>query len=78
MLRGIVTASDGGEMDWTETWRDAFRTELRAEAIGFARHGWPVVPGSYPRDSHWVGMPSSVSTGAPQHGAVPEIGRAHV
>jgi hypothetical protein len=67
----MVTASDGGEMDWTDTWRDAFRTELRAEAIGFARHGWPVVPGSYPRGSHWVGMPSSLRTGAGQHGAVP-------
>ncbi|MGH3780423.1 MAG: bifunctional DNA primase/polymerase [Pseudonocardiaceae bacterium] len=67
----MVIASDGGEMDWTETWRDAFRTELRAEAIGFARHGWPVVPGSYPRGSHWVGMPSSLRTGAGQHGAVP-------
>jgi hypothetical protein len=61
---GTVTASDGGEMNWTDTWRDAFRTELRTEAIGFARHGWPVVPGSYPRGSHWVGMPSSRRTGA--------------
>jgi hypothetical protein len=67
----MVTASDGGEMDWTETWRDAFRTELRAEAIGFARHGWPVVPGSYPHGSHWVGMPTSLHTGARLHGAVP-------
>jgi len=32
-------------MDWTDTRRDAFRTELRAEAINFAEHGWPVVPG---------------------------------
>ncbi|HEY3262231.1 MAG TPA: DNA primase, partial [Pseudonocardiaceae bacterium] len=29
-------------MDWTNTWRNAFRTELRAEAIGLAYHGWPV------------------------------------
>ena len=71
MPLGMVTASDGDEMDWTDTWRDAFRTELRAEAIGFACHGWPVVPGSYPRGSHWVGMPSALTTGAPQHGAVP-------
>ncbi len=42
-------------MDWTDTWRDAFRTELRAEAIGFACHGWPVVPGSYPCGSAWIG-----------------------
>lgn len=40
-------------MDWTDTWRDAFRTELRAEAIGFACHGWPVVPGTYPAGSTW-------------------------
>jgi hypothetical protein len=58
-------------MNWTDTWRDAFRTELRTGAIGFARHGWPVVPGSYPRGSHWVGMPSSQRTGAPARGAVP-------
>ncbi|MQA14391.1 MAG: DNA primase [Pseudonocardiaceae bacterium] len=43
-------------MDWTDTWRDAFRTELRAEAIGFACHGWPVVPGSYPQASAWAGQ----------------------
>lgn len=42
-------------MDWTDTWRDAFRTELRAEAIGFACHGWPVVPGSYPYGAAWLG-----------------------
>ncbi|MBV8997323.1 MAG: bifunctional DNA primase/polymerase [Pseudonocardiales bacterium] len=58
-------------MDWTDTWRDAFRTELRAEAIGFARHGWPVVPGSYPRGSHWVGTPSLLRTEAGHHGAIP-------
>ncbi len=56
-------------MDWTDAWRDAFRTELRAEAIGFARHGWPVVPGSYPRGSHWVGMPPLLRTGVRQHGS---------
>jgi Bifunctional DNA primase/polymerase, N-terminal len=58
-------------MDWTDTWRDAFRTELRAEAIGFACHGWPVVPGSYPRGSSWVGMPLSLRDGVGQHGSVP-------
>ncbi|MCA1565861.1 MAG: DNA primase [Acidobacteria bacterium] len=42
-------------MDSTDTWRDAFRTELRAEAIGFACHGWPVVPGTYPSGANWVG-----------------------
>jgi hypothetical protein len=58
-------------MDWTDAWRDAFRTELRAEAINFAHHGWPVVPGSYPCGAHWVGMPSSRRTGAGEHGSVP-------
>ncbi len=53
-------------MDPMDTWRDAFRTELRAEAIGFAWHGWPVVPGTFPEGSEWVGRP-----GAPQDGPVP-------
>ncbi|HKR51627.1 MAG TPA: bifunctional DNA primase/polymerase [Pseudonocardiaceae bacterium] len=57
-------------MDWMDTWRDAFRTELRAEAIRFAQHGWPVVPGSYPRGTRWVGMPSSLRAGG-QHGSAP-------
>ncbi|MGH3873578.1 MAG: bifunctional DNA primase/polymerase [Pseudonocardiaceae bacterium] len=58
-------------MDLTDTWRDAFRTELRSEAIGFACHGWPVVPGSYPRGSHWVGAFPSMRAGGEQHGSVP-------
>jgi hypothetical protein len=53
-------------MDWTETWRDAFRTELRADAIGLAWHGWPVVPGTYPEGALWVGRP-----GTPQDGPIP-------
>jgi hypothetical protein len=53
-------------MDWTETWRDAFRTELRAEAIGLAWHGWPVVPGTYPDGARWTGR-----TGTPQDGPIP-------
>src|SRR5215207_2051946 len=53
-------------MNWTETWRNAFRTELRAEAIGLAWHGWPVVPGTYPDGSRWVGR-----AGAPQEGPIP-------
>jgi hypothetical protein len=35
-------------MEWSDAWRDAFRIELRAEAVGLARRGWPVLPGSYP------------------------------
>lgn len=53
-------------MDWNKTWRNAFRTELRAEAIGLAYHGWPVVPGTYPEGSDWIGL-----KGAPQQGPVP-------
>jgi hypothetical protein len=53
-------------MDWTDTWRNAFRTELRAEAIGLGWHRWPVVPGTYPDGSKWVGR-----AGTPQDGPVP-------
>lgn len=58
-------------MDWTDTWRDAFRTELRAEAINFADHGWPVVPGSYPHGDHPAGIPCAQHTSASAHGFVP-------
>jgi hypothetical protein len=59
-------------MDWTDAWRDAFRTELRAEAINFAEHGWPVIPGSYPHDDHWIGAPScNQHAGTGTHGFVP-------
>ena len=58
-------------MDWTDPWRDAFRIELRAEAINFAEHGWPVVPGSYPRGDHWVGAPYGQRAGTGAHGFVP-------
>lgn len=34
------------DTDWSDNWRGAFRIELRAEAIGFAWHGWPVLPGT--------------------------------
>lgn len=36
-------------------WRDAFRIELRAEAIGLAARGWPVVPGTSPTGYGWSG-----------------------
>jgi Bifunctional DNA primase/polymerase, N-terminal len=62
---------DGAEMDWTDTWREAFRTELRAEAITFAEHGWPVVPGSYTRGNHWLGEHSWLRTRTGAHGFVP-------
>jgi len=50
-------------MDWTKTWLNAFRTELRAEAIGLAYHGWPVVPGTYPDGGTWVGRAESAQNG---------------
>jgi hypothetical protein len=36
------------DTDWSDSWRGAFRIELRAEAIGLAWRGWPVLPGTYP------------------------------
>ncbi|KAA9154919.1 DNA primase [Amycolatopsis acidicola] len=36
------------DTDWSDGWRGAFRIELRAEAIGLAWHGWPVLPGTFP------------------------------
>lgn len=38
-----------------DTWRGAFRIELRAEAIGLASRGWPIMPGSYPGTPGWSG-----------------------
>lgn len=35
-------------MDWSDSWRGAFRIELRAQAIGLAWRGWQVMPGTYP------------------------------
>ncbi|SDN33504.1 bifunctional DNA primase/polymerase [Allokutzneria albata] len=42
-------------MDWSDSWRGAFRIELRAEAIGLAWRGWPVLPGTYPTAAGWAG-----------------------
>jgi Bifunctional DNA primase/polymerase, N-terminal len=42
-------------MDWSDSWRGAFRIELRAQAIGLAHRGWPVMPGTYPAGSQWAG-----------------------
>jgi Bifunctional DNA primase/polymerase, N-terminal len=36
------------DTDWSDSWRGAFRIELRAEAIGLAWRGWPVLPGTFP------------------------------
>jgi hypothetical protein len=51
-------------MEWSaDRWRSAFRIELRVQAIGFASRGWPVLPGTYPVDSRWVGESGSEETG---------------
>lgn len=50
-------------MDWSDSWRGAFRIELRAQAIGLAYRGWHVLPGTYPAGSAWVGGGSSHLTG---------------
>ena len=42
-------------MDWPDAWQGAFRVELRAEAIGLASRGWPVLPGTYPAGSRFTG-----------------------
>lgn len=36
------------DANWPDSWRSAFRIELRAEAIGLAWRGWPVLPGATP------------------------------
>lgn len=41
--------------DWSDMWRSAFRIETRAEAIGLASRGWPVVPGTAPTGEEWLG-----------------------
>lgn len=54
-------------MDWSaDGWRSAFRIESRVEAIGFAARGWPVLPGTYPANSRWLGR-----DGADARGPVP-------
>ncbi|MEU5693495.1 bifunctional DNA primase/polymerase [Actinosynnema sp. NPDC020468] len=42
-------------MEWSDSWRGAFRIELRAEAVNLAWHGWPVLPGTYPAGDGWAG-----------------------
>ena len=51
------------EMDWSDSWRRAFRVELRAQAIGLAWRGWPVLPGTYPAGSQWAGRDREENTG---------------
>ncbi|MDA3648665.1 bifunctional DNA primase/polymerase [Saccharopolyspora indica] len=67
-------------MRWSaERWQGAFRgvpahpagltssrIELRVQAIGFASRGWPVLPGTYPDEDHWIGR-----HGRQEHGPMP-------
>ena len=58
-------------MDWSDSWRGAFRIELRAEAVSLAYRGWPVLPGTYPAGSElgvtqWAGR-----SGLELHGPIP-------
>lgn len=53
-------------MEWSDSWRGAFRIELRAEAVNLAWHGWSVLPGTYPAGGRWAGR-----DGAEGHGPVP-------
>jgi hypothetical protein len=47
-------------MEWSESWRDAFRIELRAAAVGLACRGWPVLPASYPDSAgSWLTGPGA-------------------
>ena len=53
-------------MEWSDSWRGAFRIELRAEAVNLAWHGWSVLPGTYPAGEQWAGR-----DGVEDHGPVP-------
>lgn len=47
----------------SDSWRRAFQVELRAEAIGLAFRGWPVLPGTYPAGAQWAGRQDFEATG---------------
>ncbi|SDD82144.1 bifunctional DNA primase/polymerase [Actinokineospora iranica] len=51
------------ETERSDSWRRAFRVELRAEAIGLAYRGWPVLPGTYPAGAQWAGRDGIEDTG---------------
>jgi hypothetical protein len=51
------------DMEWSDSWRRAFRVELRAQAIGLAWRGWPVLPGTYPAGAQWAGREGIEDTG---------------
>lgn len=55
-------------MQWWDSYRAVYGTELRAEALTLADHGWAVVPGTFPQGEVWSGR-----SGAPQAGPCPVL-----
>jgi hypothetical protein len=55
-------------MQWWDSYRAVYGTELRAEAMVLADHGWAVVPGTFPQGDVWTGC-----TDAPQAGPAPVL-----
>lgn len=55
-------------MQWWDSYRAVYGTELRAEALGLADHGWAVVPGTFPQGEGWTGR-----SGASQAGPTPVL-----
>lgn len=55
-------------MQWWDSYRAVYGTELRAEAMVLADHGWAVVPGTFPQGDVWTGC-----SGAPQVGPAPVL-----
>jgi hypothetical protein len=51
------------QTDWSDSWRGSFRIELRAEAVGLAWRGWPVLPGTYPAGAQWAGRENAGTDG---------------
>ncbi|MDD7920859.1 bifunctional DNA primase/polymerase [Actinomycetospora callitridis] len=55
-------------MQWWDSYRAVYGTELRAEAMVLADHGWAVVPGTFPQGEVWSGCAD-----APQAGPCPVL-----
>ena len=55
-------------MQWWDSYRAVYGTELRAEAMVLADHGWAVVPGTFPQGEVWSGCAE-----APQAGPCPVL-----
>src|SRR3954464_5131569 len=62
------TGAQEEPMQWWDSYRAVYGTELRAEAMVLADHGWAVVPGTFPQGDVWTGC-----TDAPQAGPAPVL-----